>query len=83
MQIAQVFAGFSLGKPICFVGQCLKDANEMSKMSEQFMEGSRQLGRDPQVAKRLFSMITKFAGYGFNKSHAYAYSSLSLPISLF
>lgn len=55
----------------------------MSKMSEQFMEGSRQLGRDPQVAKRLFSMITKFAGYGFNKSHAYAYSSLAFQLAYF
>ncbi len=84
MQIAQVFAGFSLGKAdLLRRAMSKKDANEMSKMSEQFMEGSRQLGRDPQVAKRLFSMITKFAGYGFNKSHAYAYSSLAFQLAYF
>ncbi len=45
MQIAQVFAGFSLGKAdLLRRAMSKKDANEMSKMSEQFMEGSRQLG---------------------------------------
>ena len=53
MQIAQVFAGFTLGKAdLLRRAMSKKDANEMSKMSEQFMEGSRQLGRDPQIAEK-------------------------------
>ena len=84
MQIAQVFAGFTLGKAdLLRRAMSKKDANEMSKMSEQFMEGSRQLGRDPQIAERLFSMMAKFAGYGFNRSHAYAYSALAFQLAYF
>ena len=82
MQIAQVFAGFTLGKAdLLRRAMSKKDANEMSKMSEEFMEGSRQLGRDPQIAERLFSMMAKFAGYGFNRSHAYAYSALAFQLA--
>lgn len=84
MQIAQVFAGFTLGKAdLLRRAMSKKDANEMSKMSEEFMEGSRQLGRDPQIAERLFSMMAKFAGYGFNRSHAYAYSALAFQLAYF
>ena len=84
MQIAQVFAGFTLGKAdLLRRAMSKKDANEMSKMSKEFMEGSRQLGRDPQIAERLFSMMAKFAGYGFNRSHAYAYSALAFQLAYF
>ena len=84
MQIAQVFAGFTLGKAdLLRRAMSKKDANEMSKMSEEFMEGSRRLGRDPQIAERLFSMMAKFAGYGFNRSHAYAYSALAFQLAYF
>ena len=84
MQIAQVFAGFTLGKAdLLRRAMSKKDANEMSKMSEEFMEGSRRLGRNPQIAERLFSMMAKFAGYGFNRSHAYAYSALAFQLAYF
>ena len=84
MQIAQVFAGFTLGKAdLLRRAMSKKDANEMSKMSEAFMSGSQQLGRNPQIADRLFSMMAKFAGYGFNRSHAYAYSALAFQLAYF
>ena len=84
MQIAQVFAGFTLGKAdLLRRAMSKKDANEMSKMSEAFMSGSQQLGRNPQIAERLFSMMAKFAGYGFNRSHAYAYSALAFQLAYF
>lgn len=47
------------------------------------MSGSQQLGRNPQIAERLFSMMAKFAGYGFNRSHAYAYSALAFQLAYF
>ena len=84
MQIAQVFAGFTLGKAdLLRRAMSKKDANEMSKMSEAFMSGSQQLGRNPQIAERLFSMMAKFAGYGFNRSHAFAYSALAFQLAYF
>lgn len=84
MQIAQVFAGFTLGKAdLLRRAMSKKDANEMSKMSEAFMSGSQQLGRNPQIAERLFSMMAKFSGYGFNRSHAYAYSALAFQLAYF
>lgn len=84
MQIAQVFAGFTLGKAdLLRRAMSKKDANEMSKMSEAFMSGSQQLRRNPQIAERLFSMMAKFAGYGFNRSHAYAYSALAFQLAYF
>lgn len=84
MQIAQVFAGFTLGKAdLLRRAMSKKDASEMSKMSEAFMSGSQQLGRNPQIAERLFSMMAKFAGYGFNRSHAYAYSALAFQLAYF
>ncbi len=84
MQIAQVFAGFSLGKAdILRRAMGKKDASEMLRMKEDFMQGAARNGHSQQQAERIFSMMAKFAGYGFNRSHAYAYSALAFQLAYF
>lgn len=84
MQIAQVFSGFTLGKAdLLRRAMSKKDALEMQKMEVEFLEGANKLGRNPETAKLLFGMMAKFAGYGFNRSHAFAYSALAFQLAYF
>ncbi|EHJ51735.1 DNA polymerase III subunit alpha [Streptococcus macacae] len=84
MQIAQVFAGFTLGKAdLLRRAMSKKNADEMQKMKADFLVGAKQLGRDPNITQDLFSRMAKFAGYGFNRSHAYAYSALAFQMAYF
>lgn len=84
MQIAQVYAGFSLGKAdLLRRAMSKKDAAEMQKMEEAFMTGARALGRSEATASDLFRRMAKFAGYGFNRSHAYAYAALAFQLAYF
>ncbi|KXT76739.1 DNA polymerase III subunit alpha [Streptococcus sp. DD12] len=84
MQIAQVFAGFSLGKAdLLRRAMSKKDGQKMQEMEADFLLGAQTLGRDPNKAQRLFKMMAKFAGYGFNRSHAYAYSALAFQLAYF
>lgn len=84
MQIAQVFSGFTLGKAdMLRRAMSKKDATEMQKMEVDFLEGAAALGRNQETAKLLFGMMAKFAGYGFNRSHAFAYSALAFQLAYF
>lgn len=84
MQIAQVYGGFSLGKAdLLRRAMSKKDQAEMARMEDEFLSGAEQLGRDLTIAKRLYQMMAKFAGYGFNRSHAYAYSALAFQLAYF
>lgn len=84
MQIAQVFAGFSLGKAdLLRRAMSKKNSAEMKKLESEFLSGSAQLGRSPETAKLLFNRMEKFAGYGFNRSHAFAYSALAFQLAYF
>lgn len=84
MQIAQVFAGFSLGKAdLLRRAMSKKNLVEMRKMEADFMAGARDLGRSEETAKLLFNRMEKFAGYGFNRSHAFAYSALAFQLAYF
>lgn len=84
MQIAQVFAGFSLGKAdLLRRAMSKKKISEMKKLESEFLEGARALGRSEETAKLLFNRMEKFAGYGFNRSHAYAYSALAFQLAYF
>ncbi|WP_369351063.1 DNA polymerase III subunit alpha [Streptococcus hillyeri] len=84
MQIAQVYAGFTLGKAdLLRRAMSKKDKNEMQLMEADFLAGARELGRPEQVARELFERMAKFAGYGFNRSHAYAYSALAFQLAYF
>lgn len=84
MQIAQAYAGFTLGKAdLLRRAMSKKNLLEMQKMEEAFVAGAKQLGRSEETAKLLFKRMEKFAGYGFNRSHAFAYSALAFQLAYF
>ena len=49
----------------------------MAKQRETFREGAISIGVDPELAMKIFDLVEKFAGYGFNKSHSAAYALVS------
>ena len=84
MQIAQVYAGFTLGKAdLLRRAMSKKDLTAMQQMEADFLEGAERLGHPIETAKKLFSRMAKFAGYGFNRSHAFAYSALAFQLAYF
>ncbi|GGE30121.1 DNA polymerase III subunit alpha [Streptococcus himalayensis] len=84
MQVAQRFGGFTLGKAdILRRAMGKKDAKEMHKMEEDFVTGAIALGHSEEKARQVFAIMEKFAGYGFNRSHAYAYSALAFQLAYF
>jgi DNA polymerase III subunit alpha len=75
MNIARVVGGYSLGQADMLrraMGK--KKADEMARHKQIFTEGASQRGFDVPKAEQLFDLMAKFAEYGFNKSHAVAYS---------
>ncbi|HFI0633269.1 TPA: DNA polymerase III subunit alpha [Streptococcus suis] len=84
MQIAQVYAGFTLGKAdLLRRAMSKKNAQEMQDMEAEFLAGARECGHEEGKAREIFAMMAKFAGYGFNRSHAYAYSALAFQMAYF
>lgn len=82
MQIAYKFAGFSLGKAdILRRAVSKKDEKLMAEQREHFINGCLENGYDQEVAKEIFTWIVKFSNYGFNKSHAVAYSKISYQLA--
>ena len=78
MQIAQVMAGYSLGEAdLLRRAMGKKDKNEMAKQQARFVEGAMKNGVKKDDAVYIFELVDKFAGYGFNKSHAAAYALVS------
>jgi DNA polymerase-3 subunit alpha len=78
MQIAQVMAGFSLGEAdLLRRAMGKKDKNEMAKQRSRFVQGALKNGVKKAEAEYIFELVDKFAGYGFNKSHAAAYAVVS------
>ncbi|MCK5735062.1 MAG: DNA polymerase III subunit alpha, partial [Spirochaetaceae bacterium] len=75
MKVAQIIGNFSLGKAdILRRAMGKKKEKEMAKMEVEFIEGAKIKGYDTKLAKEIFDNLIPFAGYGFNKSHAAAYS---------
>ncbi|MCG8453942.1 MAG: DNA polymerase III subunit alpha [Spirochaetales bacterium] len=75
MKVAQIIGGFSLGKAdILRRAMGKKKEKEMAKMEVEFIAGAEEKGYGAKLAKDIFEMLKPFAGYGFNKSHAAAYS---------
>ncbi|MCF4164586.1 DNA polymerase III subunit alpha [Zavarzinia compransoris] len=75
MQIAQILAGYSLGEADLLrraMGKKIKE--EMDKQRVRFNSGAAERGVDPRKSDEIFDLVNKFAGYGFNKSHAVAYA---------
>ncbi len=78
MQIAQVLAGYTLGgADLLRRAMGKKKAEEMAKQREVFVTGATSRGVAEPTATRIFDLMEKFAGYGFNKSHSAAYALLS------
>jgi DNA polymerase-3 subunit alpha len=78
MKIAQVIGGYSLGTADLLrraMGKKLPE--EMAKQRSIFVAGAEQGGLQRGRASQLFDLMEKFAGYGFNKSHAAAYALLA------
>jgi len=76
MQAAQVLAGFTLGSAdLLRRAMGKKKAEEMAKQREIFVKGCHEKNNIPKAkANQIFDLLEKFAGYGFNKSHAAAYA---------
>ena len=79
MQAAQILAGYSLGDAdLLRRAMGKKKKEEMDKQRVIFVDGCERVSDIPAAqANELFDLIAKFAGYGFNKSHAAAYALLS------
>jgi DNA polymerase-3 subunit alpha len=75
MQISQIIGGYTLGgADMLRRAMGKKKPEEMAKHRTTIAEGAAQKGYDPQLAEHLFDLMTKFAEYGFNKSHTAAYA---------
>lgn len=78
MQIAQEMAGYSLGgADLLRRAMGKKKPEEMAKQRAVFEDGSKNNDIDPELAMKIFDLVEKFAGYGFNKSHSAAYALVS------
>ncbi len=78
MQMAQVIGGYSLGgADLLRRAMGKKKAEEMAEHRELFRAGAAKNGLTQEKADEIFDLMEKFAGYGFNKSHAAAYALLS------
>ncbi len=79
LQIAQVFAGFSLGEADLLrraIGKKIK--KELDAQRDKFLKGAVAKGYQQKLAEQIFDdVITPFAGYGFNKSHAVGYARIA------
>jgi len=78
MQIAQVLAGYTLGgADMLRRAMGKKKPEEMAKQRDGFEKGAVARGVDGELAMKIFDLVEKFAGYGFNKSHSAAYALVS------
>ncbi|WP_319243044.1 DNA polymerase III subunit alpha [uncultured Propionivibrio sp.] len=75
MQISQIIGGYTLGgADMLRRAMGKKKPEEMAAHRGQIAEGAKKKGYDPALAEQLFDLMTKFAEYGFNKSHTAAYA---------
>jgi len=79
LQLAQAFAGFSLGQADLLrkaIGKKIKD--ELDAQREKFLDGARKKGHSKELTSRIFEdVIMPFAGYGFVKAHAASYARIA------
>jgi DNA polymerase-3 subunit alpha len=78
MQIAQILAGYSLGEAdLLRRAMGKKKKEEMDQQRLRFVAGAKDKGVPEVQSGSIFDLVAKFAGYGFNKSHAAAYALIS------
>ena len=78
MQIAQVFAGFSMAEADTLrraMGKKIK--SEMDALRGRFIEGAQAKGVSAERASHVFDLVDRFAGYGFNKAHSAGYALIA------
>lgn len=84
MQTAQILAGFSLGEAdLLRRAMSKKNADVIQKEREKFIQGAVKLGRRKEIAEQVYDYIAQFANYGFNRSHAVAYSKIAFWLAYF
>ncbi len=84
MQIAQVIGGYTLGAAdLLRRAMGKKKPEEMATHRDSFVEGAQKNGLPRSKATQLFDLMEKFAGYGFNKSHAAAYALVAYQTAYF
>lgn len=82
MKIANVLSGFSLAEAdILRKAMGKKNQELMATQAKKFVDGAAERKVDKKVAQRIFDLIEKFSGYGFNKSHSAAYAVLTYRTS--
>ena len=84
MEAAQKLSGYSLGQADLLrraMGKKIK--SEMEAQKEIFVEGASNNNIDKNLASKIFELIARFAGYGFNKSHAAAYALIAYQTAWF
>lgn len=82
MQIASKMAGFSLGEAdILRRAVSKKQKNTLDEERGHFVKGALKKGYDEKTANIIYDLIVKFANYGFNRSHAVAYSFIAYQLA--
>ena len=82
MQLARIYAGYSLGEADILRRAMSKKKIELIKHEEEkFIKQSVELGHDEKQAKEIFDLVLNFAGYGFNRSHSVAYSIIAYKMA--
>tara|TARA_Y100001936_G_scaffold232639_1_gene257809 strand:+ start:7320 stop:10772 length:3453 start_codon:yes stop_codon:yes gene_type:complete len=84
MEAAQKLSGYSLGQADLLrraMGKKIK--SEMDAQRESFIEGALKNNIDKKLSSKIFELIARFAGYGFNKSHAAAYALIAYQTAWF
>lgn len=75
MRVSQALASYSLGEAdLLRRAMGKKKPEEMAKQKARFMEGAKANHVNPKKAEEIFTLMAKFAEYGFNKSHSAAYA---------
>lgn len=78
IQIANVFAGYTLGEADLLRRAVSKKKLELlEKERKHFIDKAKQMGRDDKTSEQIYDYIVKFANYGFNKAHSVAYARVS------
>ncbi|CAH1852023.1 DNA polymerase III subunit alpha [Convivina intestini] len=82
MRVAEAYAGFTLGQAdVLRSAMSKKKLAQMESMKVLFIKGAVQKGHPQTEAEKIFSYIDEFANYGFNRSHAVAYTKLAFELA--
>ena len=82
MQLANVYAGYSLGEAdILRRAMSKKKVDLLKQEEEKFINKSVEKGHTKEQAEKIFNLVLNFAGYGFNRSHSVAYSLVAYKMA--